>query len=226
LRFQVKQVIDIPVCPNCGKVTPAGKFCEHCGASLFSVQLNTPSSAYIPPVTPPLPVQVKKRNSLTRVILIVFLFFLLAFFALAILGYIIEPAPEPGPPVSKTPIPSSNPVWHTKTPDTVLIGDGGYHYFYQTLDKGDSVKIVVSTNGPPVDLLIMDEANFYKYENSFSEGEVIDAWYILNIVQDDYSFTAPVYGDYYFLIDNTPFPLSGASSGKDAKVQVTFSNYY
>jgi len=219
-------VIDIPVCPNCGKGTPAGKFCEHCGASLFSVQLNTPSPAYIPPVTPPLPDQVKKRNSSTRVILIVFGLFLLAFFALAIFGYIIGPAPEPGPPVPKTPGPSTTPVWHTEDPDTVLIRDGGYHYFYQTLDKGDIVKIVISTNGPPVDLLIMDEANFNKYENSISEGEFIDAWYILNIVRDDYSFTAPVYGDYYFLLDNTRFPLSGASSGKDAKVQVTFSYYY
>ena len=219
-------MIDIQVCPNCGIVTPAGKFCEHCGASLFSVQQNTLSSAYIPPVTPSLPGQVKKSNSFTRVILIVFLFFILAFFALALIGYIIGPAPEPGPPVPKTPDPLSNPVWHTETPDTVLIKDGGYHYFYQTLDKGDIVKIVISTNGPPVDLLIMDEANLNKYEDSSSEGEFIDAWYILNIVRDDYTFTAPLYGDYYFLIDNTQFPPSSASSGKDAKVQVTFSYYY
>lgn len=216
----------MPICPNCGKSTPAGKFCEHCGASLYSVQQNAPSSAYIPPVTPPQPDQGTRKNSLTRVILVVFGIILLAFFALAIIGYIFGPSPDPDNPVFPTPTPSIYPVWHTENPETVLIPDGGYHYFYQTLDEGNIVKISVSTNGPPVDVMIMDEANFDTYQNSMYEGQTIEAWYILNIVRDDYTFTAPEYGKYYFVIDNTRFPLSGASSGSDAKVQVTFSYYY
>ena len=31
------------ICPNCGKNTPEGKFCEHCGAVLQSVQVQAPS---------------------------------------------------------------------------------------------------------------------------------------------------------------------------------------
>jgi hypothetical protein len=41
-------VIPIVVCPNCGKNTPEGKFCEHCGASL-----QTPQTFQQPPAQQP-----------------------------------------------------------------------------------------------------------------------------------------------------------------------------
>ena len=38
------------LCPNCGKNTPHGKFCEHCGAQLVAVQ-QPAYPQYIPPVS-------------------------------------------------------------------------------------------------------------------------------------------------------------------------------
>jgi len=42
-QYWQREVSCIPICPNCGRATPEGKFCEHCGASLAVVQ------AYAPP---------------------------------------------------------------------------------------------------------------------------------------------------------------------------------
>jgi TM2 domain-containing membrane protein YozV len=62
-------VIPIVVCPNCGKNTPEGKFCEHCGASL-----QTPQTFQQPPAQQPVftqqPVAVKaEKNPVTAGIL-------------------------------------------------------------------------------------------------------------------------------------------------------------
>jgi len=42
------------ICPNCGKSTPDGKFCEHCGGVL---------PLYQPPVTPPAPIAERTKKS-------------------------------------------------------------------------------------------------------------------------------------------------------------------
>ena len=61
-------------CPNCGKNTPEGKFCEHCGALL---------QIYQPPVVIPPSPHVKKSNTKRNVVggaVIVFVIVLLGIF--------------------------------------------------------------------------------------------------------------------------------------------------
>ena len=54
-------VFTIVICPNCGKNTPEGKFCEHCGASLQSKQTFQQPVAQPPVAQQPVPVKTQKN---------------------------------------------------------------------------------------------------------------------------------------------------------------------
>jgi len=53
----------MPICPNCGKNTPEGKFCENCGASLEIVKILQPAT-FKPP-------EEKKRSALSTILMII-----------------------------------------------------------------------------------------------------------------------------------------------------------
>jgi len=151
---------------------------------------------------------------------------ILVFIGLAVIGYIITPTPHPGPNIYPTPTGSIAPSWHDRPTETVKIPKGSYKYYYFSLKEGDIIKIAVLTNGPAIDLIIMDQANFNDYKASFTDGRTWYEWDTLSVIKDDYEFSAPADDTYYVVLDNTPLPDSGADSGKDVSVQVTFSNYY
>jgi len=160
----------------------------------------------------------------TRSIIPAVLFFV--FICLAVIGYIITPTPHPGPNIYPTPTGSIAPSWHDKPTETVKIPKGYYKYYYFSLKEGDIIKIGILTNGPAIDLLIMDQANFNDYKASFTDGRMWYEWDVLKVIKTVYEFNVPADDTYYVVLDNTAMPDSGADSGKDVSVQVTFSNYY
>ena len=53
----------IVICPNCGKNTPEGKFCEHCGASVQTTQIFQQPAAQLPVYASQPAVTKKMRNA-------------------------------------------------------------------------------------------------------------------------------------------------------------------
>ena len=76
----IEVCVHMPICPNCGKNTPEGKFCENCGASLEIVRIP-------PPVTfkPP---EEKKRSVLSTILMIIGAIVLL-FIVFGIIGAVV-----------------------------------------------------------------------------------------------------------------------------------------
>jgi hypothetical protein len=185
-----------------------------------------PFSGQPSPQILPVPPPAKKGTSATKIVLMIGGILFLVFICLAVIGYIITPTPHPGPYIKPTPTGSFTPSWHEKPTETVKVPKGSYRYYYYSLKEGDSIKIAVLTNGPPIDLLIMDEANFNDYKASFTDGRTWYEWDSLKVIKTVYEFSVPADDTYYVVLDNSPMPDGGADSGKDVSVQVTISNYY
>jgi TM2 domain-containing membrane protein YozV/ribosomal protein L32 len=67
-------VCTIVICPNCGKETPEGKFCEHCGASVQTTQTFQQPVAQQPVYTQqPAAASMQKKSAGVAVILSFFL---------------------------------------------------------------------------------------------------------------------------------------------------------
>jgi len=212
----------MPVCPHCGRNTPAGKFCEHCGALMPQ---NIPEPAFQVPVPqpgviPPIPV---KKGSASVKILVVIILVLGIFFAI---GIYVTYSPEiiyPDPyPIYPTP----TPTWYAPFDFNTKLPEASYEYQMFTLAKGDKVKVAVSTDGAPIDLLVMDSANFGIYENTNPTPDTVRYSGLRNIIKDDYTFVAPQLDTYYFVFDNSYWPKTGSNAKKNVAVNAVFSEYY
>jgi hypothetical protein len=62
-HLTIEVCVRMAICPNCGRITPEGKFCENCGASLESVNIPQPV-----PFKPP---EEKKRSVLSTILMII-----------------------------------------------------------------------------------------------------------------------------------------------------------
>lgn len=86
----------IAVCPNCGKITPEGKFCEQCGAQLHGTFMQAPTpglpSQAIPPAAQPAPYQAKKGMSAFKAVLVIIGIFVGLIIVFGIIGYNSSPA--------------------------------------------------------------------------------------------------------------------------------------
>lgn len=210
----------MPVCPSCGKNTPIGKFCEHCGAPL-------PQFLPEPVIQVPQPVAVppqEKKGSVFVKILIVIVIILGLFFAIGIYAiytggniYPIDPYPI---------YPTTTPTWHLPSEYETQLTQASYEYQEFTLAKGEKVKVAVSTDGAPIDLLIMDSSNFNVYENTNPTPETVRYAGLKNIIKDEYTFVAPQYDTYYFVFDNSYWPKSGSNAKKNVWITAVYTEYY
>jgi hypothetical protein len=236
------------ICPNCGRSTPEGRFCEHCGAALPALP------AYVPPPAPPAPAA-KKRSALSTILIIlgaIVLLFIVFGFIGALVMYTTYPGSSTGkstytvqPTAVLTSVPTPVPVttaptyvssqassyrsWHPGTTSTVQIQNGHYRNYWFDMKKGDMKKISVATDGSPIDLMVMDSSNFKIYDNLQQNPNVKgtwQAWNRLSIINDEYILTAPADDTYYFVLDNTDNPSGGANAKKNVNVAVAFSSYY
>ena len=105
----------MPICPNCGKNTPEGKFCESCGASLEIVRIS-------PPVT--IKPQDEKKRSVFSTILMIIGAIVLLFIVFGIIGAVVLYNAESANP-TKTTYPTISPtVYPGSTTASVLKGYG------------------------------------------------------------------------------------------------------
>lgn len=75
LTLNQKVVLPIVICPNCGKNTPEGKFCEHCGASVQSAQTFQQQPAAAQPAftqQPAPPARAEKSSGLAAILSFLF----------------------------------------------------------------------------------------------------------------------------------------------------------
>ncbi len=234
-------------CPTCGNYTPEGRFCEHCGSSLAPVPVyNSPLPSGVATPQPP----AKKRSAAVLVLLIIggVFFFLIVIAVLAAFVFGVAANSQSTNPVTVTVTPpvtakvtpvytyspttvvtrvtASAPVRYTPDSYTETIVNGNYWYYYIPLKSGNQIQTTVSTDGSPIDLMVMHSAEFKKYQASISSPSgTWNAWNDLNIVNDKYSFTAPSDDTYYFALDNTNSPTDGAYAKKTVNVAVTFNRY-
>jgi len=226
-------------CPTCGIDTPEGKFCEHCGSSLSPVPVySSPSPSGAATSQPP----VKKRSAAATILAIiggVFLFFIimavLAAFVFGMAGdtqstktvtATVTPVYTNSPTTVVTRVTAPAPTRYIPDSYTELIGNGNYWYYYIPLKYGDRIRTTASTDGSPIDLMVMRSTEFKKYQASISSHTgKWNAWNDLNIVNDQYDFTAPSDDTYYFVLDNTNSPTDGAYAKKAVNVAVTFNRY-
>ena len=231
-------------CPTCGINTPEGKFCEHCGSSLFPAPVYSPPS---PPGVAPSQPPVKKRSVAATILIILGVIFLI-FIVMAILAAFVfsmaantqvktpvtatitQPVTTRvtySPTTAVTRVTTSAPVRYAPASYTELIGSGNYWYYYIPLKSGNMIQTTVSTDGSPIDLMVMSSTDFKKYQTAMSSPQsgTWNAWNDLNIVNDQYSFTAPSDDTYYFVLDNTNSPTAGAYAKKAVNVAATFQKY-
>jgi len=234
-------------CPTCGNYTPEGKFCEHCGSSLSPVPVYSPPSPQgVAPSQPP----VKKRSVAATVLIILGVIFLI-FIVIAILAaFVFSMAVNTqlktpvttttnlpvttkvtqsytySPTTAVTRVTTSATVRYAPASYTQLIGSGNYWYYYIPLKSGNIIQTTVSTDGSPIDLMVMSSADFKKYQAAISSPPGNwNSWSDLNIANDQYSFTAPYDDTYYFVLDNTNSPTEGAYAKKAVTVAATFQRY-
>jgi len=234
-------------CPTCGINTPEGKFCEHCGSSLSPVPVyGSPSLPGIATSQPP-----EKKRSVAATFLIILGVFFLIFIVLAILAAFVfsmaanthstnpvtSTVTQPvtakvtqlytySPTAIVTRVTTSVPSRYKPDSYTELIGSGNYWYYYIPLKSGDMIQTTVNTDGSPIDLMVMRSTDFKKYQAAISSPP--GTWTAsndLNIVNDQYSFTAPSDDTYYFVLDNTNSPTAGAYAKKAVNVAATFQKY-
>lgn len=104
--------------------------------------------------------------------------------------------------------------------DEVYLVQVNYYAAYNyTFEKGVKYNVEVVSDSVNIDLLLLDEKNFEKYNNGekfdhFKDGSA------LNITTKRYSFKLSSAKKYYIVYDNTADPENGAYSGKDANMQV------
>ncbi|WOX55043.1 hypothetical protein R6Y95_06095 [Methanoculleus palmolei] len=98
-------------------------------------------------------------------------------------------------------------------------------YAYELLgEKGTVYNIHFEGNGP-VDLMILNPENYYRYDRALdgnSEGSIRGQLY-LNKKEADIKFTQPDDQQYRFIIDNTYLMTNGANAGRSVAYTVTIS---
>jgi hypothetical protein len=224
-------------CPTCGNYTPEGRFCERCGSPLIPVPVNSPTPQEIS--APQVPG--KKRSTAATILIILGVVFILLIVLSVIAAFVygmaanIDTTKNTKPTVTVTPVytylPTAVVTRVTASPTiqyapdsySKTIPDGYYWYYYIPLKSGDHIRATFSTDGSPLDLMIMGSTDFGKYKSSFSSSQVTwFAWNDLNIVKDQYNFVAKSDDTYYFVFDNTKSPTNGAYAGKDVNLAATF----
>lgn len=116
---------------------------------------------------------------------------------------------------------------HSIFDEAKTVPKGYYQYYSMIMDPGIKINVSVSTNGSPIDVMVMNSQNFGDYVsavNSLSGGtwETYDSE--KSVVNDSFKFISPGTDRYYIILDNTRSPEGGAYAGKDVDVQTVITS--
>jgi len=101
-----------------------------------------------------------------------------------------------------------------------------YNYIIHYLlsgDQGYQFNIKITTDGAPVDILILDENNYLEYSNAFEKRSSfsINGVFYKNVVSKNFKYTLPSRGKYYLVIENSKFLKDGADAKRAVNYQVS-----
>ena len=87
--------------------------------------------------------------------------------------------------------------------ETFVIDAESYASYQFTLMEGEYLDVYVNTQNGPVDVLIIDSNNFYKYDDETSSAEFYeyDNFYE-NVIEKYLQFIVPNDGEWYLVIEN------------------------
>ena len=87
--------------------------------------------------------------------------------------------------------------------ETFVLNADTYTSYQFTLMEGEYLDVSVNTQNRPVDVLIIDSNNFYKYDDETSSAEFYeyDVFYE-NVIAKDLQFIVPMAGEWYLVIEN------------------------
>jgi hypothetical protein len=90
-------------------------------------------------------------------------------------------------------------------------------------DQGYQFNIGITTDGAPVDVLILDENNFLVYKYAFTSGTSYSIKGVIATytVSKTFQYVLPSQGSYYLVTENAPFLTDGADARRDVNVRVT-----
>jgi hypothetical protein len=108
-----------------------------------------------------------------------------------------------------------------------LWNDSHFVNFNVTMTKGDEAWLHVVSDRP-VDILVMDRANFTNYYETEQGNATAWSSYAaaVNLTDGGLNFTAPAEKDYLFVIDNTPLNEGGAPGDTWANISTSFAYHY
>ncbi|MDD1679827.1 MAG: hypothetical protein LUO93_11675 [Methanomicrobiales archaeon] len=151
----------------------------------------------------------------------VLLSLLLLILALGCVSQTSSSPPVTSPSSAVTTLP---PVITTSTPAPLLekmvtVKRDTYNSWELTFPAGKRFEVEVITDGAPVDLLVLDLANYNRFSSAFSSNSGMP-WeeyviFVPGIVHDKVEFKAPRSGKYRVIVENADYLPGGAATTRD-----------
>lgn len=119
-----------------------------------------------------------------------------------------------------TPPPTPEALWD----ETAYVEDGyEQSYSFDVTDPPVILKVSLSTDGSPVDLLVMNEVNYNTFSQGFTSGskssfKAIGSNYFIIKTTETYTLTKK--GTYYVVIENADYLTKGANTGKGVRYSI------
>lgn len=171
------------------------------------------------------------RISLNTVVLLALLCLIcILVAAIGVLAYGVFSAPPAYHPTaapvyypSFTPYPTSNVVQKFYIDRDLIIEPGLYQSLDYRLPGGVTYRISASTNGTPVNILVLDQKNFIEYQQAV--GHDNDKWHALAfisaVVDGSFTYTTPSDDHYYFVWANNVGSADGMGGRQAVSVYVS-----
>ena len=87
--------------------------------------------------------------------------------------------------------------------ETFVIDAESYTSYQFTLLEGEYLDVSITTQEGPVDVVILDSNNFFKYDDESSSAEFYEYDDLYeNVIAKDLQFIVPTDGEWYLVIEN------------------------
>lgn len=107
------------------------------------------------------------------------------------------------------------------------IPEGDFIYYEIPAEAGETLDIKVNTDGPAIDVMIMDSEQFDEYQDALqglNDGTLYTIDTETSVVSKTISYTADEYDIYYVVFDNTENPADGVEAGRDVNVNIVIDS--
>jgi len=105
--------------------------------------------------------------------------------------------------------------------ETVTIEKGFMYSYSFEMPEETEVMFSLDTDGTPVDVLVMDRANFEVFQKIFSgggDGRVFPLATYPGVVSKSFTFTSPKDDTYFIVVENSDWLKGGATATRAVRV--------